>query len=83
MRWFINWMKPGDDRKRTVDVMDDTGVNLAAGAGDFLVRALAVQFLLQLLQLLGVAADFVAEERRSMALATALRIAGMSKGLFR
>ena len=53
--------EPGNDGQRAVDVVDDAGVNLAAGAGDFLLELLVVQLDLQSGQLLVVGPDFVGE----------------------
>ncbi len=51
----------GNDGQRAVDVVDDAGVNFAAGAGDFLLQFLVVQFDLEGGQFFVVGADFVGE----------------------
>ena len=51
----------GNDGQRAVDVVDDAGVDFAAGAGDFLLEFLVVQFGLEGLEFFVVGADFVGE----------------------
>ncbi len=51
----------GNDGQRAVDVVDDAGVNFAAGAGDFLLEFLVVQLDLEGGQFFVVGADFVGE----------------------
>ena len=51
----------GDDRQRAVDVVDDAGVDFAAGLGHLLLDLLVLQFVEQFLELFGVGVDFALE----------------------
>src|ERR1019366_8751733 len=51
----------GNDRQRTVDVVDDAGVNVAARFGNLLLDLLVLQFGKQFLHFFGVAVNFTFE----------------------
>src|ERR1044071_5971723 len=53
--------KSGNDRERAVDIMDDTGVNLAAGVCHLLLDFLILELTEQGLELLGVIVDLPLE----------------------